>query len=86
MGGYNEDIISDSEERNNIMETPSMPVETGKTQKKAGTTWNFPLLGKTASVSIVGGEPVQEDVDLLTTLLEAFKAGLSKKDDLEDVD
>jgi hypothetical protein len=79
LGDYNGvNEIEDKEQIYNL-ETPSMPLIAEKTAKMGGTTWNFPLLGKTASVSIVGGEPVQEDVDLLTKLLEAFKEGLSKR-------
>jgi hypothetical protein len=79
LGDYNGvNEIEDKEQIDNL-ETPSMPLIAEKTAKVGGTTWNFPLLGKTASVSIVGGEPLQEDVDLLTKLLEAFKEGLNKK-------
>lgn len=79
---YNSGNGQDKQEQKNNMETPPMPLLATESPNKPvldSTTWNFPLLGKTASVSIVGGEPVQEDVDLLTRLLEAFKEGLGKK-------
>jgi len=79
---YNSDNEQDEQEQKNNMETPPMPLLAAESPNKpllSATTWNFPLLGKTASVSFVGGEPVQEDLDLLTKLLEAFKEGLTKK-------
>ncbi|MCX5633666.1 MAG: hypothetical protein NTW93_08350 [Phycisphaerae bacterium] len=68
------------EEASNPESTP-MKVVSQQISKPitGGVTWNFPLLGKTASVSISGGEPVQEEVDLLIKLLQAFKSGLDKK-------
>ena len=39
--------------------------------------WSFPLhSGKVASISIANGEPTQEDIDLLKSILEAVKKGL----------
>ena len=76
---YNGGNDSDYEENIVTTETQPMPVIAEKPRNMGGITWNFPLLGKIAQVSISGGEPVQEDVDLLTKLLEAFKLGLGKR-------
>jgi hypothetical protein len=43
---------------------------------KTPVTYTFPLPGKTASLTIVGGEPNVKDIDLLIQFLNLFKASL----------
>ncbi len=79
---YNGGNGNDEQEENDDSETPLVPPidkKPPKLENLSTKTWNFPLLGKIAQVSISGGEPFSEDVDLLIEYLKLFSEKLGTK-------
>ncbi|MCX5634726.1 MAG: hypothetical protein NTW55_02635 [Planctomycetota bacterium] len=48
-------------------------------QNSNAIAWTFPIGEKTASLTIIGGRPSQEEMDSLITILEAFKKTLPNR-------
>ncbi len=46
----------------------------------SGTTWSFPITGRTATLNIPGADPKQEEIDLIINILNAYKPSLEKNE------
>ncbi len=85
---YEIDYSVGEEQDNTAQESQESPMNTNlqNVKKKAlgPIIWTFPFGEKTASLSIDGGKPKQEEMGLLINILNAFKETLPKKAEKEE--